>query len=414
MNGELARTVVTALMSSDLPEPELALAFGDVLASWTQPEVTAPRRAVQAAATAAQLMPAHKTTSRIRATEVTLVGAGHDDRSSARLRPIQERLKSLGAAAELWLPGHDRNLPHWSARVRGSSRSRLCWAEARQVWETTHQVAAQHRVPEPFRSALARWMCVQHARFRFFERSVDWARAKVLVADYDRGLAGSPSVLAARRNGVSTFTLLHGDPHPVGYVPFSAENVLCWSGHQARVLRAWAGDGPRFHVVGSHWIPSRHPPRKPGNTSRALVVQTGSADLPTFLEAQGGLLRALERKGFTVRVRPHAMSSGRPAEAAGTFHLSRASLAQDLDWADWVFCDSSSVSLEAVVAGCAVAVPVERRLRLASLEGASTVLDAGIPALGWLRLGTATDDWPFAAVGDESLTLTTKLLLDAG
>lgn len=414
MNGLQARSIVEALVHSDLPEPELALGFGDVLASWAYSAGPRPKAAVQAAAIAAQLAPDRKTTSRIMATEMTLVGAGHDARSGQRLRPLHERLRFLGFETATWLPGQDRNLPHWSVRIPGTSHSRLGLVAARRIWDTASQVAEQFQVPEPYRISMARWLCVQHARLRFFEHKVDWARAKVLLADYDRGLPASPVVVAARRHGVSTFTLLHGDPNPVGYVPFSAENVLCWSAHQERVLRKWAGDTPRFHVVGTHWRPAQRGPRMSGcPTKQALVVQSGTASLSTFLNEHRELLTTLQRSGFEVRVRPHAMSWGRPKQSTVTVHLSQGSLTEDLEWADWVFSDGSSVALDAVAAGCAVAVPIQTRVPLASLEDVATVPDPTIPTPDWHRLGSAGDGWPYAAVGNNSLTLTTSLLAGA-
>jgi hypothetical protein len=63
-------------------------------------------------------------------------------------------------------------------------------------------------------------------------------RPSAVLTEYDRNSNWSCLVLAARRLGIPTFTLVHGvlNEQAVGYTPVLADKVLCWGEMQRRQL----------------------------------------------------------------------------------------------------------------------------------------------------------------------------------
>jgi hypothetical protein len=254
----------------------------------------------------------------------------------------------------------------------------------------------------------------QQARLIHARSAIDWKNIQGLIVDYDRGLPAAPLVIAANELSIPTFTLVHGDPNPESYVPFLARHVLCWSDHQAVTLQHWDSHPWQKHVTGAFWVNRSWSDRAVSDLN-CLLVHTGVESIGSFLMRNAQLIDNLVSMGRAVRVRPHPLARGqRGRRGDDNFELSTNTIDADLTWAAEVFSDASSVALEAFVAGCHVAVPLERNgLRLASLERIPLARVAH-PISGWGWLSPSFDDsWPYRAMGATALALSARSISSA-
>jgi hypothetical protein len=78
------------------------------------------------------------------------------------------------------------------------------------------------------------------------------ARPAAIVVDYDRHRLWSALILAARRQGIPTFTLVHGvvGDQALGYAPFLADQAFCWGEIDRGRLLAAGVEPSRLLITG--------------------------------------------------------------------------------------------------------------------------------------------------------------------
>jgi len=147
-----------------------------------------------------------------------------------------------GALASKWCELPPLEMKLWRAeyaRVSSSWRSELRRLRHRCGISRTTEIGLMHG------------LLVASQRVLRFGRLLDTARPGAVLVEYDRNVRGACLVLAARRRGIPTFTLLHGVINgPFGYTPVVADTVLCWGDFQRTQLIELGTPAERIHVVG--------------------------------------------------------------------------------------------------------------------------------------------------------------------
>jgi len=99
--------------------------------------------------------------------------------------------------------------------------------------------------------SLSHGLIVASQRILRFGALLEQIRPAVVLVEYDRNTRGACFVLAARRLGIPTFTLLHGVINgPWGYTPVVAETVLAWGEIQRDQLIRLGTPKERIQLVG--------------------------------------------------------------------------------------------------------------------------------------------------------------------
>ena len=133
-------------------------------------------------------------------------------------------------------------MDRWRAKYGGVAP--CWWAKIRRLRE---RYGLSRTLEIRFRHALL----VASQRVLRFGALLDRARPTAVLVEYDRNTRGAALVLAARRRGIPTFTLLHGVINgPFGYTPIVADTVFCWGTIQRSQLIKLGTPEERIRIVG--------------------------------------------------------------------------------------------------------------------------------------------------------------------
>jgi len=88
-------------------------------------------------------------------------------------------------------------------------------------------------------------------RFDRYQSLIDSLRPRAVLVDFDRNPRAACLILAARKRGIPTFTLVHGAAHgPDFFMPIVADRVLCWGEHQREIFIQNGTEPDRVEIVG--------------------------------------------------------------------------------------------------------------------------------------------------------------------
>ena len=415
-NGPDYVVLAKMLQKSGLRPSSLALTFGDVLAA-----SHGHRRCLLARGkdlltiiglALPPLRPYGAPTGAPRETDCLLISAPHDYRSIDRIASLANALTDRGIAVTHIGPADGSTFPGWSVRdafLHLHCRPR----ELFRALRAANEAKQQGIIKGSCALLLARWLCLQTARTARASRLLCCIKPQVVVTDYDRGLPGGPFAAGAGELRIPTVTLVHGDPHPVSYAPPLAGFVCFWNETQAEVLSTWSGYKIDGDVVGAYWKP-KPVSGSPPDFANCLLIHTGSDSFDEYLKRYKDLIHSLIDGHRAVRVRPHPRVSVPGIKSVAGVHLSNEDLQQDLEWAHTVFCDGSTVALDAMASGRSVAVPIRspaNRLKLASLQKVRIVNHPDLPSDWGLLVPPDSKGWPFKYVGEESLRETADFVV---
>ncbi len=192
-------------------------------------------------------------------------------------------------------------------------------------------------------------------------------RPKALLVEFDRNSQWACLVLAARKLGIPTFTMLHGvlNEQAIGYVPIQADKLFCW-GQMDREKFVKAGEDPaRIIPVGNQRITrelavsATEAREKLNLPSKGHVAMLGTAPYnPTqCLELAEAFCQAVGQiDGLTGLVRLHPSESLKAYESVAARYpnirfVSNAvcSLDESLAAADFVVVRDSGLGSDALV-----------------------------------------------------------------
>ncbi len=176
------------------------------------------------------------------------------------LLPVLERLDE-GECAVLY--GHDgvarlvpAGVPHLSYREVMDFDARAWRREydrCRPSWERTIRDACErHGFPEGAFELLSLELMVASQRVLGCLEFLEAHRPAAILTEYDRNNLWSCLVLAARKLGIPSLTLVHGviERDAFGFAPVLADHILCW-GELDRAKLVGAGEPPsRVAVAG--------------------------------------------------------------------------------------------------------------------------------------------------------------------
>lgn len=78
-----------------------------------------------------------------------------------------------------------------------------------------------------------------------------------VVTEFDRSSESAPLILAARKQGIPTITLIHGVPEDYSFIPFLADFIFCWGEGQKNYLISKGVDHKRIFVTGNPMFGSK-------------------------------------------------------------------------------------------------------------------------------------------------------------
>ena len=394
----------------------LALSFGDVLSYNHRPPSTARTIATQLFALILVLLPARRkfNETRWREADYLVVSSPHDERSVARGTEITSEIRAR--TARIIHFAEQRDFVGWTPLI--SEQYLHCSITAfLDLSRVILSASKKYKLNLATSLVLLRWSCVQWARMGHARRCLSIIKPRIVVTDYDRGLAAAPIVIAARKFSIPTVSLLHGDPNPISYAPPLAEHVCYWNERQREGLSTWSGAAaPRGEVVGAFWKKPRKNDIAGSSLPTALVTHTGPESLRDFLTRQEPLLTYLRTVNIVYRVRPHPLAKiTKSLLSDKSSHLSFRSLAEDLRWANVVYCEASTLVVDALAFGRRVIVqglPMQGDIALASLWRLEYANASGHPD-GWREIYPPDEqDWPYALTGSESLKRTVDYVFD--
>jgi len=133
-----------------------------------------------------------------------------------------------------------------------------------------------------------------------YNQLIDALRPRAVLIDYDRNSRAACLILAAKRWGIPTFTLIHGvigvDSKRYLFAPVLADFVLCWGEQQREQLAGFGTELNRIKTVGFHRIEDNVnlEPAKLRNRFRiraeSLVIMFASAPIETDARVKNVIL----------------------------------------------------------------------------------------------------------------------------
>ena len=155
-----------------------------------------------------------------------------------------------------WRSEYERCRPEWTRRLR--------------------DVCTRLHLPRGAFETLSLQLMVASQRVAGSLQLLQRGRPSVILTEYDRNHLWSCLVLAARRLGIPTVTLVHGvmGRDAVGFAPVLADKVLCWGELDRRKLVA-AGVAPDRAVVAGCPRLTRDLPATQGQARRKLGLDIG-------------------------------------------------------------------------------------------------------------------------------------------
>jgi hypothetical protein len=186
-----------------------------------------------------------------------------------------------------------------------------CWPSWRS---TIRDACARFAFPEGAFELLSFDMMVASQRVLGCLEFLETHRPPAILTDYDRNARWSCLVLAARKLGIPSLTLVHGviGPDAIGFSPVLADYILCW-GELDRAKLLDAGEASSKVIVAGCPRLSRDLPtpslqgrRKLGIESDGLVAMLATSPQSIRLELAEAFCRAIERlPGMSGVVRLH-------------------------------------------------------------------------------------------------------------
>lgn len=174
------------------------------------------------------------------------------------LLPILER---LGAGECAVVHGHDgvaplvpAGIPNFPAREAMDFDVRAWRQEyerCRPSWERTlRDVCARYGFPEGAFEHLSFELMIASQQVMGWLQLLDAHRPSAILTEYDRNRLWSCLVLAARKLGIPSMTLVHGviERDAFGFSPVLADRILCW-GELDRAKLIEAGEAPSKVMV---------------------------------------------------------------------------------------------------------------------------------------------------------------------
>lgn len=418
---EKVRRAIAIMAGKGGSMADLALTFGDVLGVGVARKRSAVDALKDVLLLLALLLPVGRRSggrpTSDHSLDVLLVSARHDKRSRARIGQLDVELRRVGGRTWIANDNADVLIPGWGPWAV-ATRLHCEWSEMTKVLATVFSACRQADVPRAVAIWLARWLAVQAVRTNRAESVLRSLRPRMVITDFDRGLDGGPFAAAARRRAIYCVTLVHGDPNEMSYAPPLADLILFWSYAQQRAFQSWLQWPAAGFVVGAFWQSDLKDGALPDD-NRLLLVHTGAETVTELLARKDGAIQSMIDRGWRVRLRPHPMAKlDRRAVVVlrqKGLELSTGPLAADLHWASTVACGNSTVALDAAAAGRRVVVEAEasRHLRLASLAACTMETAEDLPS-DWAVLvpPDRAEEWPFAAVGEDSLRMTAGVVMD--
>lgn len=192
-------------------------------------------------------------------------------------------------------------------------------------------------------------------------------RPAAIVTDYDRNQQWSCLVLAARRLGIPTVTLVHGVMHDdaIGYSPVLADRIVCWGEFDRKKLIA-AGEPPEKVVIGgcprlsrelsADAVKSREKLSLDQNKPVVMFATSPEMQRLTLTESFCAAVARLDFLSAVVRLHPAENmadyeSVARRYSGVRFFENSSATLDEFFAAADVVVVHSSGVGSDALVKG---------------------------------------------------------------
>ena len=169
---------------------------------------------------------------------------------------------------------------------------------------------------------------------------------------------------------------------------------------QREVLRGWDPNVDLMSPVGAHWVAEPRPRQQRREHTRVMFAHSGEEGLTAFVQS---VARMAVHHGDQAlfRVRPHPMTLEKEIQGlGGEWQVSRGPLADDLAWADVVYCEQSTICFDALVAGCEVRIFGD--VTLASILGLRPLPPLCCPG-AYRALPPATDGWPFERISEDAL-----------
>jgi hypothetical protein len=176
------------------------------------------------------------------------------------LLPVLERLGEGECAV---LHAHDgvvpllpAGIPHLPFRESMDVDARSWRREYDRCWpswkRTLRDACARYAFPEGSFELLSLELMVASQRTLGFLGLLETARPSVILTEYDRNHLWSCLVLAARKLGIPSVTLVHGviEPDAFGFSPVLADHILCWGELDRATLLAAGEASSRVTVAG--------------------------------------------------------------------------------------------------------------------------------------------------------------------
>jgi len=140
--------------------------------------------------------------------------------------------QTVPRSAEIWRKEYRKCLPRWNEKIK-------CLCQEKSLPKGTYEFLTINMIISTQRVAgcialLSHW------------------KPSVIVTEYDRNDHWSCLVLAAKRLGIPTVTLIHGvtNENALGYTPILADRVLCWGHLQKDALIGEGENSEKIVVTG--------------------------------------------------------------------------------------------------------------------------------------------------------------------
>jgi hypothetical protein len=204
--------------------------------------------------------------------------------------------QTLPRSPHIWRKEYLKCLPQWSKNLR-----RLCHEYSLPKGAYAHLTLSMLDSTQKVAGCLA---LLSH-----------W-RPSVIVTDYDRNTYWSCLVLAAKKLGIPTVTMVHGVMHKeaLGYSPVLADKIVCWGEFDREKLLA-AGEPLEKILVGgcprlTRELPlsAEHAREKMGMdlTKKSIMLATNPIDTEILKKTVSAFCIAAERAGnWSAFVRLH-------------------------------------------------------------------------------------------------------------
>jgi hypothetical protein len=120
------------------------------------------------------------------------------------------------------------------------------------IWKRTlKEVLCRNGLPLKIMPRLESGMIMQSQRVMASEQLLDRLKPAAVVTEYDRNEQASCLILAAKRRGIPTMTMIHGViNHACGYTPLLADLAFCWGERHRDQMIAMGVEPERLRVVG--------------------------------------------------------------------------------------------------------------------------------------------------------------------